>query len=370
MLWHDRCVILFAHIVFRLLTDLVSLAIFSFRSRLSVEAENLLIRRQLGLYRERGVKPRRVDAVARASLAFISRLFDWRSALVIVRPETMIRWHRAGWRLLWRWKSRPGRPPIPLELRKLIRRMAIENPTWGEERIANELLLKLRLRVSPRTVRKYMPIWPPGGPRGDQRWSTFLRNHAHAIVACDFFVTVTATFQLLYVLVAIEHGSRRLLHMNVTRHPTSAWTLQQLREAIGYETNYHYLLHDRDTIFARSLDESIANLGLGVLKSPPRSPRANAICERAIGTIRRECLDWLIPISESHLRSILKIWGKHYNRGRPHMSLGPGVPDPPAVSQLVSHQSSRHRLGERVMVHAKSILGGLHHDYSLVAVDA
>ena len=270
MLWHDRCVFLFAHIVFRLLTDLVSLAIFPFRSRLSVEAENLLLRRQLGLYRERGVKPRRVDAVARASLAFISRLFDWRSALVIVRPETMIRWHCAGWRLLWRWKSRPGRPPIPLELRKLIRRMAIENPTWGEERIANELLLKLRLRVSPRTVRKYMPIWPPGGPRGDQRWSTFLRNHAHAIVACDFFVTVTATFQLLYVLVAIEHGSRRLLHMNVTRHPTSAWTLQQLREAIGYETNYQYLLHDRDTIFARSLDESIANLGLRVLKSPPR----------------------------------------------------------------------------------------------------
>ena len=248
--------------------------------------------------------------------------------------------------------------------------MAIENPTWGEERIANELLLKLRLRVSPRTVRKYMPIWPPGGPRGDQRWSTFLKNHAHAIVACDFFVTVTATFQLLYVLVAIEHGSRRLLHMNVTRHPTSAWTLQQLREAIGYETNYQYLLHDRDTIFARSLDESIANLGLRVLKSPPRSPMANAICERAIGTIRRECLDWLIPISESHLRSILKIWGKHYNRGRPHMSLGPGVPDPPAAPQLVSHQSSRHRLGERVMVHAKSILGGLHHDYSLVAVDA
>jgi putative transposase len=213
-------VILFAHIVFRLLADLVSLAVFSFRSRLSVEAENLLLRRQLGLYRERGVKPRRVDAAARASLAFISRLFDWRSALVVVRPETLIRWHRAGWRLLWRWKSRRGRPPIPLELRKLIRRMAIENPTWGEERIANELLLKLGLRVSPRTVRKYIPIRPPSRPRGDQRWSTFLKNHARAIVACDFFVTVTATFQLVYVLVVIEHGSRRLLHMNTTRHPT------------------------------------------------------------------------------------------------------------------------------------------------------
>jgi len=127
-------------------------------------------------------------------------------------------------------------------------------------------------------------------------------------------------------LVAMEHGSRRLLHMNVTRHPTSAWTLQQLREAIGYETNYQYLLHDLNTIFAWSLDESIANLGLRVVKSPPRSPRANGICERAIATIRRECLDWLIPISESHLRSIVKIWGKHYNRGRPHMSLEAGCP--------------------------------------------
>src|SRR5258706_14087325 len=168
MLWHDRCVILFAHIVFRLVTDLVSLAIFSFRSRLSVEAENLLLRRQLGLYRERGVKPRRVDAVARASLAFISRLFDWRSALVIVRPETLVRWHRAGWRLLWRWKSRPGRPPIPLELRQLIRRMATENRSWGEERIANELLVKLAVRASPRTVRKYMPKRPAACPPGDQ----------------------------------------------------------------------------------------------------------------------------------------------------------------------------------------------------------
>jgi len=360
-------VILFAHIVFQLLADFVSLAVFSFRSRLSVEAENLLLRRQLGLYLERGVKPRRVDATARASLAFISRLFNWRSALVVVQPETLIRWHRAGWRLLWRWKSRPGRPPIPLELRKLIRRMAIENPTWGEERIANELLLKLGLRVSPRTVRKYIPIRPPGRPRGDQRWSTFLKNHARAIVACDFFVTVTATFQLVYVLVVIEHGSRRLLHMNTTRQPTSAWTLQQLREVVGLETTHRYLLHDRDSIFAKSLDQSIASLGLKVLKSPPDSPKANSICERVIGTIRRECLDWLIPLSEPHLRVILRIWGSHYNHSRPHMALGPGVPDPPCALIPALTQESRHRLGKGLLVSAKSLLGGLHHEYSLVA---
>ena len=192
--------------------------------------------------------------------------------------------------------------------------MATENPLWGEERIANELLLKLGLRVSPRTVRRYMPKRPPGRPRDDQRWSTFLRNHARAIVACDFFVAVTATFQLLYVFVVIEHGSRRLVRVAVTAHPSAAWTLQQLREAVGFDGARGYLIHDRDSIFARSLDESIGNLGLSVLKSPLHSPKANAICERVIGTIRRECLDWSIPLSESHLRSILRWRAGHYNR--------------------------------------------------------
>jgi transposase InsO family protein len=299
------------------------------------------------------------------SLALLARLFDWRDALVVVRPETMIRWHRAGWRLFWRWKSRPGRPPIPLALRQLIRRMATENPLWGEERIANELLLKLGLPVSPRTVRKYMPKQPPGHPRGDQRWATFLLNHAKAIVACDFFVAVTATFRLFYVFVVIHHRSRRLLHFNVTAHPTAAWTLQQLREAIGFEEAHRYLIHDRDSIFARSFDESIKNLGLSVLKSPPHSPKANAICERVIGTIRRECLDWLIPLSESHLRSILKEWVTHYNGARPHMALGPGVPDPPAGALLRANAQSRHRLSAREVVCARSVLGGLHHEYSL-----
>jgi putative transposase len=202
------------------------------------------------------------------SLAWLSRLCDWRSALVVVRPETLVRWHRAGWRLLWRFKSRPGRPPIPLELRQLIRRMAMENPSWGEERIANELLLKLGLRVSPRTVGKYMPKRPPGKPRGDQRWATFLRNHAKAIFACEFFVTATVTFRLLYVFVVIHHGSRRLLHFNLTAYPTAAWTFQQLREAIGFEEGYRYLIHDRDCIFAEGLDSSIGRLGLKIIKSP------------------------------------------------------------------------------------------------------
>ena len=207
-------------IVVRVLSDLIGGVGLTFRQRVSLEAEVLFLRRQLALYVERRVKPRRLDAATRVSLALLSRLFEWRSALVVVRPETLIRWHRAGFRLFWKWKSRSGRPPIPLELRQLIRRMAKENPLWGQERIANELWLKLGLRVSPRTVRKYLPRAPAGCPRGDQRWSTFLKNHAQAIVACDFFVTVTCGFRLLYVLVVMEHGSRRLIHCNVTAHPT------------------------------------------------------------------------------------------------------------------------------------------------------
>ena len=318
--------IAFLQIVLRLLADVVGLLAFPFRLRRSLEAENLFLRRQLALDKERGGKPHWVDAAARVSLAFISKLCDWRFCLIVVRPETLILWHRAGWSLFWRYKSTPGRPPIAPELRQLIRRMAMENRLWGEERIANELLLRLGVRVSPRTVRKYMPKRPVGCPRGDQRWLTLLRNHAQAVIACDFFVAVTATFRLLYVFVVIHHSSRRLLHFHVTEHPTSAWTLQQLPEAVGHEACYRYLIHDRDSIFPKSLDESIARLGMMILKSPFQSPTANAICERVIGTIRRECLHWMIPFAGAHLRLILKSWVRHYNRGRPHMSLGPGVP--------------------------------------------
>jgi len=169
----------------------------------------------------------------------------------------------------------------------------------------------------------------------------------------------------MYVFVVIEHRSRRLIHCNITAHPTAAWTLQQLRETVGLEGRYEYLLHDRDSIFANHLDESIERLGVKVLKSPPHSPTANAICERVIGTIRRECLDWLIPLTESHLWLILKLWIRHYNSGHPHMALGPGVPDPPTTNLSHPNSDSRHRRGQTYAVHAKPILGGLHHEYVL-----
>jgi len=328
-------------------------------------AENLFLRKQLAFYQERHVKPRRATHAARFTLVWLARWFDWRHTLTIVQPATFIRWHRQGFGLFWRWKSTPGRPPIPVDLQALIRRLARENPTWGQERIANELLLKLGLRVSPRTVRKYMPrrVDYGRGPRlASQRWRTFVQNHATAIIACDFCVVVTATFRLLYVFVVLEHATRRILHCNVTGHPTASWTLQQLREAIPADHAYRFLLHDRDSIFSQHLDRSIRNLGLTVLKTPPQSPQANAICERLLGTLRRECVDYLIPCSTKHLRRILTQWVSHYNRGRPHMALGPGLPQPSSVLP-VSRQRHRHRLPDHLHVVASPILGGLHHEY-------
>jgi transposase InsO family protein len=330
----------------------------------AVVAENLFLRKQLGLFVERKIKPRRATDAIRFTLARLSRLFDWRNALTIVKPDTLIRWHLKGFRLFWRWKSRTrGRPRVPAELRKLIVEMATSNPTWGEERIADELLLKIGVQISPRTVRRYMPkpSQRPSDPK--QRWMTFVRNHANAIVACDFFVVVTATFQLIYVFFIMEVGTRRLLHFNVTDHPTADWTLQQFRECITGDEGYRFVIHDRDSIYSKELDTSLEALGLTILKTPYKSPQANSFCERLIGTARRECLDFMIPLNEAHIRRTLNSWTAHYNRGRPHSSLGPGTPDPSAMKAEL--QPQRHRIPKDCRVVATSILCGLHHEYGL-----
>lgn len=349
------------------LADLLHVLALSLRSKTSLAAENLFLRKQLGFYQERKIRPRRLDDPTRLTLVWLSHWFVWRNALAVVRPKTFIAWHRKGFQLFWRRKSQSGRPPIPPDLQCLIGKMAGENPSWGEERIANELFLKLGLRVSPRTIRKYLPkSWAPGGhPRGDQRWSTFLRNHADAIIACDFCVVATVTFQILYVLVIMEHASRRIIHSNVTAHPTAAWTLQQFREAIPSDHTYRFIIHDRDAIFSTGFDISLAHLGLEVIETPVRSPKANSLCERLIGTLRRECLDWIIPLTEAHLQKTLRSWLPHYNRGRPHSSLGPGLPDPPSNS-CVRLQHHRHRFDRPSRIIARSVLNGLHHEYVLL----
>ena len=232
-----------------------------FSDRAALVAENLFLRKQLALFQERKVKARRTTRMLPVGMVALARFFNWREALVIVKPETFIKWHRTAFRIFWQWKSRKrGRPPLPKDLRRLIREMARENPTWGEERIADELQVKLGIRVSPRTVRKYLTAARPGGG-SSQRWSTFVRNQAKAIVACDFFVSVTATFRVLYVFVAMDIGTRRILHLHVTEHPTAEWTIQQFREFLAFDHPYRFLIHDRDGIFAPSVDEALNGFG-------------------------------------------------------------------------------------------------------------
>jgi transposase InsO family protein len=344
--------------------DLVRLLVLVSRSRRALAAENLFLRKQLALFQECKLKPHRAHDSTRLIMVILGRMFSWRGALVNVKPDTFLRWHRRGFRLLWRSKSRPvGRPQIPKHLRRLIREMAAANPTWGEERIANELQLKLTIQVSPRTVGKYLHRdGPVRTSDRKQRWLIFVCNHAKVMVACDFFVVITA-FRTLYVFVVMEIGSRRILHYNVTAHPTAEWTLQQFREALPGDHHYRFVIHDRDRIFAAEVDQGLANLGVRVLRTPVRAPKANSVCERLGGSLRRGCLDLLIPFHERHMQMILREWTRHYNRGRPHAALGPGLPEP--MSDQVPPNEHRHRLPVGYRVVKRSVLGGLHHEYGL-----
>ena len=340
------------------------------RSQSALAAENLFLRKQLTFYVERELTPRRTDNATRFTMATLTRLLNWKDALVVVKPDTLIRGHRKGFRLFWRWKSRPrGRPPLPKDLQGLIAQMATENITWGEERIANELFVKLGIRVSPRTVRKYMPTRDDKGPRpcnSSQSWATFVRNHAKAIVAADFFTVVTARFRFLYVLVVMEVGTRKIVHVNVTAHPTAEWSLQQFREAIPCDHDDRFLIVDRDSKFSESLRKSVEAMGVRVLRTPRLAPQANCYCERLIGTTRRECLDFLIPLSENHLRRLLTEWRDYYNRARPHSSLGPGLPAAP-VELPMKPGPHRHQLPDQSSVVSTPVLGGLHHQYQLTS---
>jgi putative transposase len=246
--------------------------------------------------------------------------------------------------------------------------MARANHTRGEERIAAELLLKLGISVSPRTVRRSMGRPRSGHPGSQtQAWSTFVRHHAREVLACDFFVTVTARFRLLYVFVVLDVGTRRLVHWNVTEHPTAEWTVQQFRMCVTGETAHRFMVHDHDAIYSLAVDRALSGMGLRVLNTPVAAPKANAYCERLIGTVRRECLDWVIPLNERHLRRVLAEWCPHDNRGRPHSALGPGLPD---SSSTVAARVSGHHLPCAYRVTARSILGGLHHEYRLESVAA
>ena len=266
--------------ILRFVGDIVRLVSEATRSHAQLAAENLFLRKQLALYLERQVKPRRADDATRITLVALSYLIEWRRVLTFVRPDTLIRWHRKGFQLFWQWKSQPrGRPRVPVDLQRLIAGMAAANCTWGEERIASELLVKLGIRVSPRTVRRYMAT--SGAPRAgtrSQQWRTFVRNHANAVLACDFFMVISATFRVLYVFVVLEVGTRRIRHWNVTEHPTAEWTAQQFRLVMTGDGPHRFIIHDHDSIYSADVDRTIAAMGLTILKTPVRSPKANAFC--------------------------------------------------------------------------------------------
>ena len=264
--------------------------------------ENLLLRHQLQVALRSRPRPH-FKTRDRFFWLVVRWLFPaWRRHLVLVRPETVLRWHRRGWRLYWRWRSgrHLGRPRLSPEIRELIATMASHNPLWGTERIRGELL-KLGIVVSSRSIRRYRRRRHSRPP--SQSWRTFLANHAHSIWAADLFVVQTLTFQTLFVLFFISHGRRQLVHFEVTGHPTAAWVWRQLIEATPWNSKPDYLIHDRDQVWGADFGGRTLGLGIKSLRTPIRAPRANAIAERWVRTVRRECLDQLIPLNERHLRA-------------------------------------------------------------------
>lgn len=343
--------------VFRFLRLLVSLRVLfagtrdAIRSRAALQMEVVVLRHQLTVL-QRSVKRPKLTPSDRFLWAALSVLWhDWRSALVIVRPETVIGWHRKGYRLFWTWKSRrgrSGRPTVPTETRQLIRTMSRDNPLWGAPRIHGELL-KLGIDIGETSVSKYMVRnrKPPS-----QSWKTFLENHLKTMVSVDFFTVPTIRFQLLYVFLVLAHDRRRILHVAVTAHPTAEWTGQQLREAFPWDSGPQHLLRDRDRIFGREFTRQLKELGIEEVLGAPGVPQQRAYIERVIGTIRRECLDHLIVFDEASLLQHLKRFLAYYHETRTHLSLEKDTPE---------HRAVQEPAAGRVV--AIPQVGGLHHRY-------
>ena len=323
-------------------------------NRLQLAAENLALRQQLAVLQRSSARPK-LRPFDRCFWVWLSTWFQpWRSWLVLVKPETVIAWHRQGFRWYWRWKSggKPGRPTLDAEVRALIRQMAIDNPTWGTPRITSELHL-LGYHVGESTVAKYRPHIrkPPS-----QHWRTFLVNHLGSMASMDFLVVPTATFRLLYVLVVLVHERRKVAHFNVTTNPTAAWVAQQLREAFPFDTAPCYLIRDRDGIYGREVRQTLQSLGIQEVLTAPRSPWQNPYVERLHGSIRRECLDHVIVLNERHLRRQLSSYFHYYHTARCHLSLKRNAPFPREVEPV---------LAGRVV--ADPMVGGLHHRYRRAA---
>jgi len=324
------------------------------QSRAALVAENLALRQQVAVL-QRSVKRARLRRRDRIFWVWLSRLWrGWRSSLLVVQPETVLRWHRRGFRLYWRWKSRKrcGRPKLDAEIRVLIRRMSRENPTWGRRRIRAELHL-LGYDVGELTVAKYMVR---RGKPPSQGWRVFLNNHAREIVAIDFFTVPTVSFRVLVCFLVLHHHRRTVVHFNVTSHPTQHWTAQQIVEAFPYDTAPKYLLRDRDRIYGSYFEHRVRGMGIKEVLIAPRSPWQSPFVERLIGSIRRECLDHVLVINEAHLRCVLREYLTYYHESRPHQSLEGNAPQPREIEP-----PSRGRIV------AEPQVGGLHQRYRRAA---
>ena len=339
----------------RLFSALLGSLCSAFKPRSELIIENLALRQQLAVLKEKKPRPRLTNA-DRAFWIVLRGLWSrWSEALVIVKPETVVRWHRAGFRQFWRWRSRRrrvGRPRVSQEIRNLIQRLSRDNPPWGAPRIHGELS-KLGFDVCERTVLRYLAkrAAPPGAA---QCWTTFLRNHASEIAAMDFFTVPTVTFRVLYAFFAIHHESRRILHINVTEHPTSAWIAQQLREAFPFDTAPRFLVHDRDSKFGGEVLAMIEALGIISKPTSYRSPWQNGLCERWVLSCRREMADHVVPLGEHHLLRLLRSYILHYHEDRTHLGLAKETP---------SGRLSTSRPSADGTVVALPRVGGLQHRY-------
>ena len=336
-----------------ILALMAALRVF-FRSRADTALEVLALHQQVAVLKRRRPRPT-LRVQDRLFWTTLRRFWPrWADVLVIVKPETVIGWHRAGFRLYWRWRSRPrgGRPKITAETRALIRRLAEENPDWGAPKIHGELQ-KLGFTVSERSVARYLRrIHRRGDP--DKRWLAFLRNHREAIAAFDFFTVPTLTFRTLYCFFVIEHGRRKILHCNVTQHPTAEWVIQQLREAFPEASPYRYVIFDRDSIFNPDVIAFLKATGLKPKRTSVHSPWQNGIAERWVGGCRRELLDHVIAINEPHLRRLIREYAAYHQEDRIHDSLEKDTPNTRAVQPKPAAPAT---------VISMPRLGGLHHRY-------
>src|SRR5712675_2027883 len=333
-----------------LLSAFGSLLSFRVRSRASLELELVALRHQVAVLRRQRPGQPRLFATDRLLWVWLYRLWPQvLDAMVLVKPATVLDWHRKGFRLYWRRRSRHlGRPRMGREIRDLIRKMSLANPLWGAPRIHGELL-KLGIGVSQATVGRYLP-WRPKVP--SRTWRSFLHNHRHDTAAVDMFVVVTARFQILYALLVLGHERRKVIHFDVTRNPTQGWLARQITEAFPWDTAPCFLLRDRDASYGQTFRDRVQAMAIVEVVTAPRSPWQNAYVERIIGSIRRECLDHVIILDERHLRRVLLAYFQYHHQSRTHLSLGKDCPEPrpiqpPSAGTVIAFPQ----------------VGGLHHRY-------